>query len=336
MSRRLWEWYREGLNDLRIRAAFVQCASDRCSHRDAGPGPGRLIAPMEGPVTRDWRRVAVCPCREETCYFDAADAAAGGGSGGKPTRRAAGCGRRAHEPLSCHAKHVLEQRLRAVADAAGERAAAELAAAAAAREEAARAAEEQRMLAHREAELARAVGRGLLGDEDAARWELVWRRDYMRSELTRLREDGLRRIAAACADGAGGRGHESWFGDLLRELAGRFRRHAADWDLGLDAGERVDAAVQEEAAAAEGEAAAAETAISAEAWLSGEAVLGLLGRCGLDDAQMEVEAALEAGCEGVGQMDETAAAAATARLVAQVPVHSELTRVWLRLANHSF
>ena len=104
----------------------------------------------------------------------------------------------------------------------------------------------------------------------------------------------------------------------------------------MDAGERVDAAVQEEAAAAEGEAAAAETAISAEAWLSGEAVLGLLGRCGLDDAQMEVEAALEAGCEGVGQMDETAAAAATARLVAQVPVHSELTRVWLRLANHSF
>ena len=339
MSRRLWEWYREGLNDLRIRAAFVQCASDRCSHRDAGPGPGRLISPMEGPVTRNRRRVAVCPCREETCYLDAADAAAGGGSGGKPTRRAAGCGRRAHEPLSCHAKHVLDRSVRAVADAAGERPAAELAAAAAAREEAARAAEEQRMLEYREAELARAVGRGRLGDEDAARWGWIGWHVYMQRALTRLWEDGLRRIAAACADGAGGPGREGWFGDLLRELAGRFRKQAVDRGLGLDAGKRVEAAAQEDAAAAEGEAAAAAAAISAEAWLSGEAVLGLLGRCGLDDARAAVEAALAAGGEGAEHMDETAAAVATARLVAQVPVHSELTQltqVWLQLATHSF
>jgi hypothetical protein len=144
--RRLWEWYRRALEDLRLRSAFVVCAAASCAFRDAdsyaGEGTGsqdgpNLLAPREG--TQGLRRVSVCPCGEETCCFDPADAEYAGGGGGRPTRRMAGCGRRGHEPLSCHARHVLCRRLLAIVETVRARA------------EAARAAERQAAEVHQAA-----------------------------------------------------------------------------------------------------------------------------------------------------------------------------------------
>jgi hypothetical protein len=316
--RRLWEWYRRALEDLRLRSAFVVCAAARCAFRDADSdevGP-RLLAPCQGV-----QRVSMCPCGEETCCFDPADAEYAGG-GGRPTRRAAGCGRRGHEPLSCHARHVLGGSLRSIAGAVRDSERVEAARAAERRAAAAhQAAVDRRAPAWREADDLRRIAFAHMN----AGWydgQYGGFGGLLAMAVDGLREHGVRTIAMECAGREAGPSRRAWFAALLQTLVVQFRLNAADMGFGPDIGSRADSAVGEVVEAAEAEAEAAEAAVLGGGWPpSAEQLVQVLGRCGLDDARALVEAAAAsaaAGGAGAVEMSAAEAEAATKRLVAKV------------------
>jgi hypothetical protein len=294
------------------------CAAARCAFRDADSDLGvdevgpRLLALRQ---PEGLRRVSVCPCGEETCCFDPDDTEYAGG-GGRPTRRAAGCGRRGHEPLSCHGRYVLGGSLRAIADAVRD----------SERVEAARAAERRAAAAHPAVVDHQAAASFAHGNAGWYAGPYGGFGGLLNMVVEGLREHGMQTIAVECAsrDSEAGPSRQGWFAALLQALKGRFRWNVAEMGFSPDIGSRVESAADEvaEAAEAEVEAAAAEAAVmQAGCPPSAEQLVSVLDRCGLNDSRALVEAAAASatpGFEGAVEMSAVEAEAATKWLLAKV------------------